>query len=91
MADYQPIEQFKRSGKITFKTSNDTNAPNITRSYTALNVWGSGEPTTEGVDFVYFASLMQSMYSKLSVAILPKYGPMDDAITYVREQPYAHQ
>lgn len=91
MADYQPLANYKRSGKITFKTSNDTNAPNMTRSYVALNVYGSDESSTEGVNFTIFASLMQSMYSKLSVAILPNFGPMEDAITYVREEPYAHE
>lgn len=91
MAEYRPLSNYKRSGKITFKTSNDTNAPNVTRSYVALNVFGSDESTTEGVDFTIFASLMQSMYSKLSVAIMQKYGPMSDTVTYVREEPYAHE
>ena len=49
------------------------------------------ESSTEGVNFTIFASLMQSMYSKLSVAILQQYGPMSDTITYVREEPYAHE
>lgn len=86
MADYQPVNQFKRSGKVTFKTSSATDAPNITRSYTALNVYGSDEPSTEGVAFATFAGLMVDMYTRLSLATLPNQQP----ITYVLEQQYVN-
>lgn len=85
MADYRPVNGFKRSGKLTFKTSNASDASNITRTYTALNVYGSDEPSTEGVAFQVFAGLMYDMYTRLSVAIFPTDNRI---VTYVREQQY---
>lgn len=84
MADFRPINQFKRSGKLTFKTSTASDAPNVTRTYTAINVYGADEPSTEGVAFTVFAGLMYDMYTRLSVAVFPNQRD----ITYVREQPY---
>lgn len=84
MATYQAENSFKRSGKVTFKTSNTTDAPNITRTYSAINVYGEDEPSTEGVAFATFAGLMYDMYDKLSIAIFPSGRP----VVYVREQPY---
>ena len=82
---YQPTDSVKRSGKITFQTGSvfDPNASNITRTYSAINVYNSDE-TAEGVPFDTFAQLIYDLYERISLAKFSSEKP----VTYVREQQY---